>query len=155
IQFADYAAWQREQFESESLAGDIAYWKQQLGDAPAALDLPTDRPRPAVQSYRGAARVFNLAQDTSTKLRELAQQQGTTLYMALLAAFQTLLSRYTGKEDIVVGSPVAGRNYAETEDLIGFFVNTVVLRSNLSGNPGFADLLARVRETAVSAFAHQ
>jgi amino acid adenylation domain-containing protein len=119
------------------------------------LELPTDRPRPAASSYRGAALRFSLSAELSTQLRELARREGVTLYMLLLAAWQTLLARYTGQEDIVVGSPVAGRTRAETEALIGFFVNTLVLRTDLSGDPTFKELLGRVREVCLGAYAHQ
>src|SRR6185503_9101650 len=119
------------------------------------LELPTDRVRPAVQSYRGAQLAFHLSKDLSQSLQQLSHTQGCTLYMTLLAAFQVLLYRYSGQEEIAVGTPIAGRNRAETEDLIGFFVNTLVLRADFSDDPTFRELLARVRETALGAYAHQ
>ncbi len=155
IQYADYSVWQRERLQGAAVESDVAYWKQQLKDAPTALELPADRPRPAVQSYHGASDILTLPGDLADRLQQIAQQHGATLYMLLLAGFQVLLSRYSGKDDIVVGSPVAGRNLPETEDLIGFFVNTLVLRGNLAGNPSFTELLARTRESALGAFAHQ
>ena len=119
------------------------------------LELPTDRPRPAVQSYRGAHRSIALSRESTEKLKELSQREGATLFMTLLAAFQVLLMRYTSQEDIVVGSPIAGRTRAETENLIGFFINTLVLRADLSGDPTFRELLGRVREVTFGAYEHQ
>ncbi|KZE44088.1 hypothetical protein AV540_01955 [Brevibacillus parabrevis] len=155
IQYADFAAWQREWLDGEVLDQQVAYWKEKLGGAEPLLALPTDRPRPAVQSYEGATYTTTFPHDLLAKLKKLSKEANTTLYMTLLAAFQTLLYRYSGQEDIVVGSPVAGRNRQETEKLIGFFVNTLALRTNLSGDLPFSELLARVRETALAAYAHQ
>ncbi|MFL6284239.1 MAG: amino acid adenylation domain-containing protein [Pyrinomonadaceae bacterium] len=155
IQYADYAVWQRGRLQGEVLEGQLSYWRKQLADAPRMLELPTDRPRPAASSYRGAALRFSLSAELSEELRGLARREGVTLYMLLLAAWQTLLTRYTGQEDVVVGSPVAGRTRAETEGLIGFFVNTLVLRTDLSGDPTFRELLGRVREVCLGAYAHQ
>ncbi|WP_141254292.1 condensation domain-containing protein, partial [Brevibacillus parabrevis] len=155
IQYADFAAWQREWLEGEVLEQQVAYWKEKLGGAEPLLALPTDRPRPAVQSYEGATYTTSFSHDLLAKLKKLSKEANTTLFMTLLAAFQTLLYRYSGQEDIVVGSPVAGRNRQETEKLIGFFVNTLALRTNLSGDLPFTELLARVRETALAAYAHQ
>jgi Condensation domain len=154
IQYVDYAVWQREWLTGEVLKHQLSYWKQQLAD-PAVLNLPTDRPRPPRQSFRAAQLPFQLSKQLSDSLNALSRREGVTLFMTLLAAFQTLLHRYTGQDDILVGAPVAGRARAETEDLIGFFVNTLVLRSDLSGNPRFIDLLHRVRETTLQAQAHQ
>ena len=139
----------------ETLEKQLAYWKQQLAGAPASLDLPTDHPRPAVQTYRGAHQAVVLPKELLDSLRKLSRNQGVTLFMTLLAAFDVLLSRYSGQQDMVVGTPIAGRNRAEVEKLIGFFVNTLVLRTDLSGDPSFRELLARVRETAMGAYAHQ
>jgi amino acid adenylation domain-containing protein len=155
IQYADYALWQRGWLEREVLGEQVSYWKERLEGAPAALDLPSDRVRPTVQSFRGATLSFGLSEEVSRGLVELSSQEGATLYMVLLAAFQTLLSRYSGQEDIVVGSPIAGRQRRELEGLIGIFVNTLVLRTDLSGDPSFIELLGRVKETALGAYAHQ
>ncbi len=137
------------------LEGHLAYWKQHLAGAPAVLELPTDRPRPAVQSFRGARQSVALSQRLTQALKSLSLREGGTLFMTLLAAFQTLLFGYIGQEDIIVGTDVAGRTQAETEILIGFFVNLLVLRTNLSGNPSFRELLGRVKEVALGAYAHQ
>jgi amino acid adenylation domain-containing protein len=155
IQYGDYAVWQRTWFEGAALEDSLGYWKRQLAGAPSSLELPSDRPRPAARSYRGAAVHLTLPEELSERLRELARREGVTLHMLLLAAWQTLLARYTGQEDVVVGSPVAGRTRAETEPLIGFFVNTLVLRTDLSGDPTFKELLSRVREVCLGAYAHQ
>jgi Condensation domain len=155
IQYADYAAWQREQLTGEALDAQLGYWKRQLGGRLPELELPTDRPRPTVPTYDGATASFTLPEELTASLRALCRREGVTLYTLLLAAFQTLLHRYTGQEDITVGSPVAGRDRAETEGLIGCFINTLVLRTDLSGNPPFAELLGRVREVVLGAFANQ
>ena len=155
IQYADFSVWQREWLQGEVLDAQLSYWKEQLADAPDVLQLPTDRPRPAVQTYTGALHPFSLSGELAEELIVLSRREGVTLFMTLLAAWQTLLHRYSGQHDIVVGSPIANRNRAETEPLIGFFVNTLALRSDLSGDPTFRDLLARVRETSLGAYAHQ
>ncbi|WP_414582651.1 amino acid adenylation domain-containing protein [Scytonema sp. PCC 10023] len=155
VQYVDFAAWQRQWLQGEVLQSQISYWRKHLEDAPKVLELPTDHPRPAIQTYRGATYSFELSPELSVALNKLSQQQGSTLFMTLLAAFQTLLWRYTSSEDIVVGSPIANRNRAEIEGLIGCFVNTLVLRTNLAGNPTFEELLTRVREVALGAYAHQ
>jgi amino acid adenylation domain-containing protein len=155
IQYLDFAAWQRQWLQKEVKETQISYWLKQLENAPKVLELPTDYPRPAIQTYRGASYSFELSKELSTALNKLSQQQGSTLFMTLLAGFQILLCRYTGQKDIVVGSPIANRNRAEIEGLIGFFVNTLLLRTNLAGNPTFAELLKRVREVALGAYAHQ
>ncbi|HWQ32046.1 MAG TPA: amino acid adenylation domain-containing protein [Blastocatellia bacterium] len=155
IQYADFAHWQREWLRDEVLNAQLDYWKQQLGGAPALLELPTDRPRPPVQTYRGASLPFALTAELSQQLKELSRKEGVTMFMTLLAAFQVLLARYSGQDDISVGTPIAGRNRQETESLIGLFVNTLVLRTDLSGEPNFKELLRRVRETALGAYAHQ
>ncbi len=155
IQYADYAAWQREWLTGEVLQGQLNYWKQQLQGAPPVLEIPTDRTRPAVQTHQGAVAVHSLGGQLSEQLNALCQKEGVTLYMLLLAAFQTLLYRYSGQTDILVGTPIAGRTQVETEGLIGFFVNTLVLRSDLSGNPTFKEFLQRVREVVLGAYANQ
>ncbi len=155
IQYADYAAWQREWLQGEMLEQELAHWKQRLAGAPAVLELPTDYPRPPVQTYHGAQLSFSLPATSTKALEELSQKRGVTLFMTLLAAFQTLLFRLTGQQDIVVGTPIAGRTQIELEGLVGFFVNTLAIRCDLSGDPTFWDLLERVRNTALEAYAHQ
>jgi amino acid adenylation domain-containing protein/non-ribosomal peptide synthase protein (TIGR01720 family) len=155
IQYADYALWQRSWLEGETLEQHLTYWRQQLAGAPALLELPTDRPRLAVQTFTGAQQTLLLPPDLLQGLTTLSQREGVTLFMTLLAAFQVLLMRYSGQEDIVVGSPIANRQYKELEGLIGMFVNTLVLRTDLSGHPSFRQVLARVREVALGAYAHQ
>jgi len=155
IQYADFAICQREWLSGEVLESQLGYWKQQLGGELPVLELPTDRPRPPVQTYRGARQSFQLSKDLTDALNALSRREGVTLFMTLLAAFKVLLYRYTGQEDIIVGSPIANRNRAEVEGLIGFFVNTLVLRSDLSGTPIFRELLGRVREVALAAYARQ
>ena len=155
IQYVDFAYWQQHWLQGDILEEQLSYWRQQMAGAPPVLELPADRPRPAVQSFRGAKQSFVLSADTSQALKSLSRQEGVTLFMMLLAGFQILLHRYTDQPDIVTGSPIAGRNRAETEELIGFFVNTLVLRTDLSGNPTFSELLGRVREVCLGAYAHQ
>ncbi|MFB2922784.1 amino acid adenylation domain-containing protein [Aerosakkonema sp. BLCC-F2] len=155
IQYADFALWQRQWLTGERVEIELNYWQQQLLDAPALLELPTDRPRRSIQTFRGAHQSFTISQDLSFALVGYSKRTGVTLFMLLLAAFQTLLYRYTGQDDIVVGTPVGGRNQQEIEGLIGFFVNTLVLRADLSGNPTFEQLLNRIREVALGAYAHQ
>ncbi|MBE8967603.1 non-ribosomal peptide synthase/polyketide synthase, partial [Nostocales cyanobacterium LEGE 12452] len=155
IQYADFAIWQRNWLQGDVLQTQLSYWQQQLAGAPALLSLPTDRTRPAVQTFTGAYQEFALSLELTSKLTQLSQEQGVTLFMTLLAAFDTLLYRYTGTEDILVGSPIANRNHSEIEGLIGFFVNTLVMRTNLAGNPSFSELLTRVREMAMDAYSHQ
>jgi amino acid adenylation domain-containing protein len=156
IQYADFAAWQRSHLTGDVLDAELAWWRGQLAGLPAALELPVDRPRPAVRSGRGAVHGFTIDPDALAGLQRLARQHGATLFMALLAGFAALLERYAGgQDDLAVGTPVAGRTRIETEPLIGFFVNTLVLRLDLAGDPRLADLLARVRETTLSAYAHQ
>ena len=155
LQYADYAVWQREWLQGEVLERQLAYWKEQLGGNLPVLELPTDRPRPEVQNYQGASQSVVLPKSVSGRLKALGQQEGVTLFATLLAAFQVLLSRYTGQEDIPVGSAIAGRNRAETETLIGFFVNTLVLRTDLTDNPTFRELLSRVGKVTLEAYEHQ
>jgi acyl-CoA synthetase (AMP-forming)/AMP-acid ligase II len=152
VQYVDFAHWQW--LQGETLNTQLSYWKQKLADI-SVLNLPTDRPRPAVQTFRGGKQSLVLSKSLSDSLKALSQQENVTLFMTLLAAFQILLHRYTGQDDIIVGSPIAGRHLVETEKLIGVFINTLVLRTDFSGNPTFQTLLARVRETALGAYAHQ
>ncbi len=155
IQYADFAHWQQQRLQGDLLESQLGYWKEQLsGDLPV-LELPTDRPRAAVQTNRGARQYLLLPKNLSESLKDLSRTEGVTLFMTLLAAFQILLHRYTGQEDIIVGSPIAGRDRQETENLIGVFINTLVLRTLLDGNPNFQELLSRVREVATGAIAHQ
>ncbi|HET7460272.1 MAG TPA: amino acid adenylation domain-containing protein, partial [Longimicrobium sp.] len=155
VQYADYAVWQREQLAGEALDRQLAYWKERLAGAPELLELPTDHPRPPVQTYRGASVPVELSVELLERLQSLALSEGATLYMVLLGAFQVLLSKYSGSDDIVVGSPIAGRTRREVEELIGFFVNTLVLRTDLGGDPSFRETLRRVREATLGAYAHQ
>ncbi|QSV52967.1 MAG: amino acid adenylation domain-containing protein [Dolichospermum sp. UKL201] len=155
IQYADFALWQRNWLQGDVLQRQLSYWQQQLQDAPALLALPTDRPRPAIQTFNGAHIEFALSSELTTKLTKLSQEQGVTLFMTLLAAYDTLLYRYTGTEDILVGTPIANRDRSEIEGLIGFFVNTLVMRTHVSGNPSFCELMTRVRDIAMEAYTHQ
>ncbi|WP_138505990.1 non-ribosomal peptide synthetase [Nostoc sp. PA-18-2419] len=155
IQSADFAAWQRTTFFGEILEKQLSYWKKQLAGALPLLELPTDYQRPPVQQFRGASHSFSLPQDVHQKLLSLGQREGCTLYMTLLAAFQTLLYRYTGQEDIIVSTGIANRNHPKLEDLIGCFINILILRTDLSGNPKFIELMQRVREVTLQAYAHQ
>jgi amino acid adenylation domain-containing protein len=155
IQYPDFALWQRQWLQGETLAAQLAYWKQKLGGKLPVLELPTDRPRPPVQTYRGESESLQLPKPLAEALTKLSRQEGATLFMTLLAAFKTLLYRYSGQNDIIVGSPIAGRNRAETEALIGFFINTLVLRTPLEGQPSFRQLLQRVRQGALKAYENQ
>jgi amino acid adenylation domain-containing protein len=155
IQYADFAVWQRDWLRGEALEEQLQYWREKLSGAPAVLELPTDRPRPAVQTFNGALSAFSLSRELREGLKALSRREGVTLFMTLLAAWQTLLSLYSRQHDIIVGSPIANRTRAETESLIGFFVNMLVMRGDLSGEPTFRELLARVRESALGAYAHQ
>ncbi|MFJ9382080.1 condensation domain-containing protein, partial [Streptomyces sp. NPDC101455] len=154
VQYADFAVWQREWLTGDVLDDHLSYWRRQLKDLPA-LELATDRPRPAVRSTEGAVTEFTVSAHTADVLRALSRKSGTTMSMTLLAAFDVLLGWYADTDDVVVGTPVANRNRAETEDLIGFFVNTLVLRTDLSGDPFFKELLGRVRNVSLAAYAHQ
>jgi len=155
IQYADFALWQKQWLQGDVLQSQLNYWQNQLTAAPPLLSLPTDHPRPAVQSFVGTQQEFSLSPKLSQALTELSRQQGVTLFMTLLAAFDALLYRYTGSSDILVGTPIANRNRGEIEGLIGFFVNTLVMRTDLSDNPSFSQLLTRVREVTMDAYAHQ
>ena len=154
LQYADFAEWQHQYLQGEVLANQLVYWREQLKGI-TALNLPTDKQRPAVPSYRGAKHFITLSPALSNSLKSLSQQENATLFITLLAAFQTLLYRYTGQADIAVGTPIANRNRSEIEALIGFFVNSLVLRADLSGNPTFLELLHRVKNVAIAAYAHQ
>ena len=154
IQYSDYSEWQRHTLE-EVFAEDLSYWREQLADAPTGLDLPTDRPRPARQSFRGAQLALTLDGELLEGLRHLAKSNDCTPYMVLLAVYDVVLGRFSGAHELLVGSPVANRQRIETEGLIGFFVNTLVLRQDLSGAPTFRQLMARVRDTTLAAYARQ
>ena len=154
VQYADFAEWQREWLQGDVLAQQLGYWQRTLADLPI-VELPTDRPRPPIPTYRGAHFDFAIDDALAAGLIALARKEGATLYMTLLAAFHVLLYRYTGQEDVVVGSPIAGRRRTELEGLIGFFVNTLVMRGDLSGDPPFVEYLRRVRARALDAYAHQ
>jgi aspartate racemase len=155
IQYADFAHWQRQWLQGEVLENQLLYWKQQLKGELPVLELPLDHPRPAIQTYKGAGQSFIVPPATLSKLKTLSQQEGSTLFMTLLAVFKILLYRYTSQTDIIVGSPIANRNQAEIAELIGCFVNTLIFRTDLSNDPSFRELLGRVREAALGAYAHQ
>ena len=155
IQYADFAYWQRQWLQDEVLSAQLSYWKTKLGDGPAKIELPTDRPRPQVQSIRGASQSFVLPERLADQLKALSRSEQVTLFMTLLTAFQVLLYRYTGQSDISVGTPIAGRHHLETEKLIGLFVNTLVLRSTLTDTITFRDLLEQVRTVVLEAHIHQ
>jgi amino acid adenylation domain-containing protein len=155
LQYTDFARWQQDHLTDEALATDIDYWETSLRGAPDLLELPTDRPRPAVQSHHGSLHSFSIDAALTARLKEACTREGATLFMGLLANFQVLLSRYSGSQDILVGTPVAGRNDPDLGKLIGCFVNTLVMRTDLSGDCGFLQVLQRVREGALGAYAHQ
>jgi amino acid adenylation domain-containing protein len=154
IQYADYSEWQREWLQGEVLERQLEYWRKQLAGV-KAWDHPIDWPRPVVRSQRGATLEFTLSPETTARLKELSQRRGVTLFMTMLAAWEVLLYRYSGQQDLTVGTPIAGRTRTETEGLIGFFVNTLVLRGDLSGRPSFTELLQRLRHKTLEAYAHQ
>jgi amino acid adenylation domain-containing protein len=155
IQYGDYAAWQNDWLRGETLDAQLAYWKRQLGTGLTALNVPTDHARQPVQTYHGARRAISLSEELTKALKDLCRQEGVTLFMTLLTAFNILLSRHSGQQDIVIGSTIAGRGRHETDGLIGFFINAVALRSDLSDNPSFIQLLKRVREVCLDAYTHQ
>lgn len=155
IQYADFTIWQRQWLQGEVLDRQMAYWKEKLGGQLPILQLPTDRPRAAVQSHHGATDFFELSSGLTRKLREVSRRERMTLFITLLAAFKVLFFRYSGQDEIIIGSPIANRNRAEIEGLIGFFVNTLALRTDLSGSPTFVEMLGRVKETMMGAYAHQ
>ncbi|MEO7020168.1 MAG: amino acid adenylation domain-containing protein [Ktedonobacteraceae bacterium] len=155
LQYADFALWQRQWLQGAVLEEQLSYWREQLSEAPVLLNLPTDRPRPAIQTFNGAIYHATLPVELLIALKAFSQREGVTLFMVLLTAFQTFLSKYAEQDDISVGTYIAGRNQAETENLIGFFINNLVLRTNLSGNPRFRDVLQRVSQVTLGAYAHQ
>lgn len=155
IQYADFAHWQRQWLQGEALQTQLTYWTKQLAGDLSVLQLPTDHPRSAVPTFRGATQSLALSPPLTAGLKAMSQREGTTLFMSMLAAFKTLLYKYTGQENILVGFPIANRRRIELEGIIGFFVNTLVLRTDLSGAPSFRELLARVRKVALEAYAHQ
>jgi len=155
IQYPDFAVWQKEWLPGEVLEEQLTYWRQQLDGAPTVLELPTDRPRPPIQGSRGATELFTLSKSLTASLQALSLEEASTLFIVMLAAFNGLLHWYTGQDDILVGSPIANRRRPELEGLIGIFINTLVLRTNLSGNPTFRELVDRVREMILDAHAHQ
>jgi hypothetical protein len=155
IQYGDYAIWQREWLNEAVLEKQLAYWKRQLGEAPSTWELPTDHPRPPVQSYGGVRQPFRLPSNLIASLNELARREGATLFMILLTAFKAVLARSTAQDDIIIGTDVANRNRPETDDLLGFFVNMLTLRTDWSGDPSFREALGRVREITLDAYQHQ
>ncbi|NET43360.1 MAG: amino acid adenylation domain-containing protein [Okeania sp. SIO2B3] len=154
IQYADFALWQRQHLQGTTLQTQLDYWKQKLLGLPK-LQLPIDYPRPAIETFKGASCALTLSPSLTSKLKQLTQQQGVTLFMTLLAGFKVLLHRYSGQDSISVGSLIANRNRSEIEDLIGFFVNSLVMYTDLGGSPSFTEVLKRVRQTAIEAYAHQ
>src|SRR6185437_8997263 len=155
VQYADYAQWQRQWLQGEVLERQLSYWREQLSGLAPVLALPTDRARPAQQTYRGSWEAFNVTKEVTEGLQGLSRQTGVTLFMTLLSAFGVLLSRYSGQKDVAIGTPIANRVRAETEGLIGFFVNTLVMRCDVSGEPNFVEVLRRMREVALQGYAHQ
>ncbi|HEX5715932.1 MAG TPA: amino acid adenylation domain-containing protein [Thermoanaerobaculia bacterium] len=155
VQYADYGAWQRAWLQGPVRERQLAWWRERLDGAAHGVELPADRPRPAVQTFRPGQLSLRLSGELSNGLRALSRREGATLFMTLLAVFELLLARHSGQEDVTVGTPIAGRGRSEVEGLIGFFLNTLVLRTDLAGNPAFRELLGRVRETALGAYAHQ
>ncbi|MDB9515934.1 amino acid adenylation domain-containing protein [Roseofilum reptotaenium CS-1145] len=155
IQYADYAIWQREWLKEQQQQSQLNYWKQKLANAPPLLELPTDRPRPSVQTFRGGTESFQLSKELTQKLHALSQESGCTLFMTLLAAWSSLLYRYSKQSDILVGTPIANRQHQEIEPLIGFFANTLVMRTQFKEGQTFADVLKGVRQTAIEAYSHQ
>ncbi|WP_254909961.1 condensation domain-containing protein, partial [Micromonospora sp. NBS 11-29] len=155
LRYTDFAAWQRDVLSGETLAGELAFWEQYLAGSPDLVDLPTDRPRPPQPSYRGDTATVAIPADAADRLREWGRARGATPFMVFLAGYALLLSTWSGSDDVVVGTPVSGRSHPQSQDLIGLFVNTIVLRADVSGDPPFADLLERVRQACVAAYAHQ
>jgi amino acid adenylation domain-containing protein len=155
LQYADYAAWQQQWLSGKELEQQVAYWRQQLAGAPTVLELPTDRPRPPVMTYRGRRKAFAVPAHLEPALTDLSRREGVTLFMTLLAAWSVLLQRYSRQDEVLIGTPIAGRSRREVEGLIGFFVNTLVLRVGVHGEASFSDLLRQVKETAVGAYSHQ
>jgi amino acid adenylation domain-containing protein len=155
IQYSDYAAWQRERLEGDAFERLLSYWKNCLSGAPSVLELPTDRPRPPIQTFNGSYKRVELSPKLAQGLKALGQGEGATLFMVLLASLQTLMYRYSSQQDIVIGTPIANRTQKEVEGLIGFFVNTLTIRGDLSGDPTFTEFLGQIKEAALGAYAHQ
>ena len=155
VQYADYSAWQRQWLHGEVLEQHLSYWREHLHAPLPVLSLPTDFPRPAVQSHHGASVSASLSAELTQALRALSHQAGSTLFMTVLAALEVVLARWSGQDELCVGVPSAGRHHADIEHVIGFFINTLVVRTELSGNPTFLELVGRVREGALGAYAHQ
>ena len=155
LQYADYAAQEREWLQGDVLEKQLAFWRERLKGSPPVLDLPLDHPRPTSRTFQGACEMLQIPLDTLRALKELGREEGATLFMALMAGFQALLSRYSGQEQIVVGTDLANRTTPDTERMIGFFINLLAVRNDLSGNPTFRELLGRVREGLLEAYAHQ
>ncbi|MEO1348691.1 MAG: condensation domain-containing protein, partial [Cyanobacteria bacterium J06635_15] len=155
IQYADFAVWQRQWLQGEVLETQLAYWKQRLGANPSVLELPTDQPPSSSPTSHGTKHLFSLSQRLTEKIKALSKQEGVTLFMTLLGAFKALLHSYKDQEDILVGMPITNRSHAEIEGLVGLFLNTLVLRTDLSGNPTFREILRRVREVTLGAYTHQ
>jgi amino acid adenylation domain-containing protein len=155
VQYQDYIHWQKQRLNKEFVTKQLDYWQQKLKDAPTLLQLPIDKPRPPIQTYGGAVQSLTLSKNLFCQLKNLARQENVTLFMLLLAAFKILLLRHTGQEDLVVGSPIANRNHQQLKGLIGFFVNTIALRTNLAGNPSFPELLSQIRQVAIEAYSYQ
>jgi len=155
IQYADYAVWQRDWLTGDVLDQQLAYWQEHLAGAPTVLELPTDKPRPPVQSYRGATQVFNFSRELTAKLHALSRREAATLYMMVLSAFEVLLYRYSGQQQMLIGMPIANRTRLQVEKLIGFFVNQLVVRGEVRGDQKFLDLLRHVREVVLEAYANQ
>jgi amino acid adenylation domain-containing protein len=155
IQYQDYIHWQKQRLHQEFITKNLNYWQQKLKDAPNLLQLPIDKPRPPIQTYQGAIQSFTLSKNLFWQLKNLARRENVTLFMLLLAAFKIFLLRHTGQEDLIVGSPIANRNHQQLKGLIGFFVNTIALRTNLAGNPSFPELLSQIRQVAIEAYSHQ
>src|SRR5690349_10285346 len=155
VQYADYAVWQRQLLRGERLEAQLEYWRGQLEGAPPVLALPTDRPRPAVQTFRGGGRSFTLPSEVAAGVRTLSLHRQATTFMTALSAFQVLLSRWAGQPDVSLGTPIAGRGRSEVEGLIGFFLNTLVLRARIDEDETFSGLLRRVREMTLGAYMHQ
>jgi hypothetical protein len=155
VQYADFAIWQREWLQGDVLQSNLDYWRKQLSGAPTRLELPTDRPYTQSGKREGAFHSFMIPLDVTAKLKEIARREEATLFMVLLAGFAALLSRYSGQEDMLIGTAIAGRQRAELEKLIGFFINTLVIRTDLRRNPSFRELVGRVREAMLGAYAHQ
>ncbi|KAF9943906.1 hypothetical protein BGZ72_003101, partial [Mortierella alpina] len=155
IQYPDYAAWQRKQFNQDKLKDQVSYWRETLKDAPVFIDLPTDRPRPPQRSFDGASVPIRFDTQFTSALRTLSQKHGVTLFMTVLAAWSAVLSRLSGQDDVVIGCPSANRNHQQLEQLIGFSVSTLALRIDLSKDPSAGQLLERVRKTTIAAQEHQ